>query len=127
MFLMGNLTFNPVLRHTPSGTSVADLRMAISENYRDKEGKEVKSTCFTDVVAWGRQAETCAEFLTKGSAVLVEGRLQFDQWDTPEGAKRSKLRVKAHRVQFLGGKWNSNHAEDSSDKDAKENFDQMDL
>ena len=104
VFLMGNLTCDPTLRHTPSGMAVADLRLAVSDTYKNKDGTEVKSTCFADIVAWGRQAETCAGHLHKGSPVMVEGRLQFDQWDTPQGEKRSKLRVKAHRVQFLGSK-----------------------
>lgn len=102
VFLMGNLTRDPALRRTPAGVAVADLGMAVSEQYRDKEGKEVKTTCFTDIVAWGKQAESCVQYLRKGSAVMIEGRLQFDQWQTEQGEKRSKLRVRANRVQFLG-------------------------
>jgi single-strand DNA-binding protein len=102
VFLMGNLTRDPELRHTASGTAVGDLRLAISDTYRDKSGQTVESTCFADVVVWGRQAEACEQYLRKGSPCVVEGRLQLDQWETAEGDKRSRLRVCANRVQFLG-------------------------
>ncbi len=100
--LMGNLTRDPNLRHVPSGMAVADIGLASSESYRNKEGEQVKKTCFVDIVTWGKQAETCSQYLSKGSAVLIEGRLQYDQWETDEGQRRSKLRVRADRVQFLG-------------------------
>jgi len=102
VFLMGNLTRDPELRKTASGMAVSDLGVAVSEKYRNKAGDIVESTCFADVVVWGRQAETCAQYLTKGAPVMVEGRLQLDQWQTDNGEKRSKLRVKADNVQFLG-------------------------
>ena len=102
VLLMGNLTRNPEIRYTPSGTAVADLGLAINENFKNKAGETVEQTCFVDVVVWGRQAETSAEYLHKGSPVFVEGRLQLDQWESQEGEKRSKLRVRADRVQFLG-------------------------
>ena len=84
------------------GTAVADLGLAINENFKNKAGETVEQTCFVDVVVWGRQAETSAEYLHKGSPVFVEGRLQLDQWENQQGEKRSKLRVRADRVQFLG-------------------------
>ncbi len=102
VLLMGNLTRNPEIRYTPSGTAVADLGLAINENFKNKAGETVEQTCFVDVVVWGRQAETSAEYLHKGSPVFVEGRLQLDQWESQQGEKRSKLRVRADRVQFLG-------------------------
>jgi single-strand DNA-binding protein len=102
VLLMGNLTRNPEIRYTPSGTAVADLGLAVSENFKNKAGETVEQTCFVDVVVWGRQAETASEYLHKGSPVFVEGRLQLDQWESPQGEKRSKLRVRADRVQFLG-------------------------
>ncbi len=77
------------------------MGMAINDSYRNKAGETVESTCFVEVVVWGRQAETCAQYLRKGSPVLVEGRLQYDQWENKEGEKRSRLRVVAVRVQFL--------------------------
>ncbi len=102
VLLMGNLTRNPEIRYTPSGTAVADLGLAVNENFKNKAGETVEQTCFVDVVVWGRQAETSAEYLHKGSPVFVEGRLQLDQWESQQGEKRSKLRVRADRVQFLG-------------------------
>ncbi|MFH0953681.1 MAG: single-stranded DNA-binding protein [Verrucomicrobiota bacterium] len=102
VFLMGNLTRDPELRRTPTGLSVLDLRLAVNERFKNKAGEAVDSVCFADVVVWGRQAETCGQYLAKGSAVMVEGKLQFEQWQTPEGQKRSKLRIRANRVQFLG-------------------------
>lgn len=102
VMLMGNLTRNPEIRFTPSGTAVADLGLAINEDYKNKAGEKVEQTTFVDVVVWGRQAETAAEYLQKGSPVFIEGRLQLDQWETENGDKRSKMRVRADRVQFLG-------------------------
>ncbi len=102
VFLMGNLTRDPEVRYTPSGTAVGDLGMAVNETYKNKAGENVESTVFVDVEVWARQAETCAEYLYKGSPVFVEGRLKLDQWESPQGEKRSKLRVRADRVQFLG-------------------------
>ena len=81
---------------------MADLGLAVNESFKNKAGETVEQTCFVDVVVWGRQAETASEYLHKGSPVFVEGRLQFDQWENAQGEKRSKLRVRADRVQFLG-------------------------
>ncbi|MCX6355594.1 MAG: single-stranded DNA-binding protein [Candidatus Aureabacteria bacterium] len=102
VFLMGNLTKAPALRYTPGGAAVADLSLAINSTYVNKAGEKKDEVCYVDVVTWGRQAETAAEYLTKGSPIMVEGRLQLDSWETGEGDKRSKLRVRATRVQFLG-------------------------
>ena len=101
VFLAGNLTRDPEVRFTPSGMAVVDLSMAINRTYTSG-GEQKEETCFVSVVAWGRQAEMCGEYLSKGSPVLVEGMLQFDQWQTDSGEKRSRLRVRADRVQFLG-------------------------
>ena len=102
VILAGNLTADVELRNLPSGMAVADLRLAVSEKYRNKQGETAESTVFVDVVVWDRQAENCAKYLSKGSPVLVEGRLQLDEWTNKDGDKRSKLRVRANTVQFLG-------------------------
>lgn len=102
VFLMGNLTRDPEVRYTPSGTAVGDLGLAVNETYKNKAGETVETTVFVDIEVWARQAETCAEYLHKGSPVFIEGRLKLDQWENPQGEKRSKLRVRAERVQFLG-------------------------
>lgn len=101
VILMGHLTRDPELRKLPSGVSVADVGLAVNERYKDKDGNWVERPTFIDNVIWGKQAENCAEYLKKGAPVLIEGRLQLDQWETETGEKRSKLRVRAWRIQFL--------------------------
>lgn len=102
VFLIGNLTKAPTLRYTPGGAAVADLSLAINSTFVSKTGEKKEEVCYVDVVTWGRQAETASEYLTKGSPIFVEGRLQLDSWETAEGEKRSRLRVRAARIQFLG-------------------------
>jgi single-strand DNA-binding protein len=102
VFLMGNLTRDPELRQTQSGSAVTDLGLAVSESYTNKEGQTVETTVFTDVAVWGPSAEACKQYLAKGSPVLVEGKLELNTWQTKDGQKQSKLRVRADRVHFLG-------------------------
>jgi len=103
VYLVGNLTRDPDVRQTPSGKPVAELRLAVSETYRDRQtGQPKEVVCYVDVVVWERQAELCQQYLAKGRPVLIEGRLTYDEWKTPQGEARSKLRVRAERVQFLG-------------------------
>ena len=99
--IAGNLTRDVEVRNLPSGQAVADLSLAISERFKDKTGAQQETVCYVEVVAWGKTAENCGQYLRKGSPVLVEGRLQLDQWEK-DGQKRSKLRVRADRVHFLG-------------------------
>ena len=103
VFLIGNLTRDPELRYTPSGTAVADLGVAVNDDYVRADGTRVERVCYVDVTVWGRTAETSCEYLSKGRPVLIEGRLRMDTWESSDGQKRSKLRVTADRVQFLGG------------------------
>ena len=103
VILLGNLTKDPEVRYTPSGMAVGDLRMAVSRKFKTAEGENRDETCFVGVTVWGRQAETCTEYLTKGSPVLVEGRLKYDEWEK-DGQKHNRLSVVAERVQFLGGR-----------------------
>ena len=100
VFLAGNLTRDPEVRYIPSGKAVADLSLAINRKYKTATGESKEDTCFVNVVVWGRQAETAGEYLRKGSMILVEGSLRYDQWEV-NGEKRSRLRVNADRVQFL--------------------------
>jgi single-strand DNA-binding protein len=98
--LMGNLTRDPEVRYTPSGTPVATLGLAV--NNRVKQGDEWKDDpCFIDVVVFGKQAESCGEYLSKGQPVLIEGRLRYRSWEGQDGQKRSKHEVTAFRVQFM--------------------------
>jgi single-strand DNA-binding protein len=102
VFLMGRLTFDPELRRTPSGIAVTELRMATTRSWPGRDGERREETLFIDVTVWDRQAETCCQFLRKGSSVHVEGFLRMDSWeDKNTGEKRSKIRVSADRVQFL--------------------------
>ncbi len=101
VILIGNLTRDPELRYTAGGTAMAKLGLATNRKY--KQGDEWKEeVTFVDITVWGRQAETSSEYLSKGRPVLIEGRLQYSQWETDDGQKRSKLEVVAERVQFLG-------------------------
>jgi single-strand DNA-binding protein len=102
VFLIGNLTRAPELRYTPSGTAVADLRLAVNRAFTMQTGEKREETSFLTVVVWGKQAETCGEYLDKGSPILVEGRLQTRDWETKDGQKRSVVEVVAERVQFMG-------------------------
>ena len=102
VFLIGNLVRPPELRYTPSGTAVADLRLAVNRNYTLQSGEKREETCFLTVIVWGKQAETCGEYLDKGSPILVDGRLQTRDWETKDGQKRSVVEVVAERVQFMG-------------------------
>ncbi len=102
VFLIGNLTRAPELRYTPSGTAVADLRLAVNRNYTTQGGEKREETAFLTVVVWGKQAEACGEYLDKGSPILVEGRLQTRDWETKDVQKRTMVEVVADRVQFMG-------------------------
>lgn len=101
VFLIGNLTRDPELRYTQSGTPVCDFGIAVNRFFTTSEGEKRQDVCFVEITVWGRTAETCGEYLSKGRLVFIEGRLEMDTWETPEGHKRSKLRVRADRVQFL--------------------------
>jgi len=103
VLLMGNLTKDPELRYTPQGTAVVNLRLAVNRKYRTKEQELKEEVCFITAVVWNKQAETCNQYLHKGSAVFVEGRLQSRSWEDNTGAKRSVIEVRAERVQFMGG------------------------
>jgi len=100
VIIMGNLTRDPEVRYNPSGKAVATLSIAVNKRSgRGEEGKDDVS--FFDVVVWEKQAETCGQYLTKGSSVLVEGRLQQRRWETDDGQKRSKVEIVAQNVQFM--------------------------
>jgi single-strand DNA-binding protein len=99
VILIGNLTRDPELRYTPSGTALCKFGLAVNEKYKDKE-----STVFVNIVAWGKTAELTSEYLHKGSQACIDGRLSFSSWDSDSGEKRSKLEVTADRVVFLGGR-----------------------
>lgn len=104
VMLIGNLTRDPELRHTPRGTAVAELGLAINRTWTDDQKGKQEETTFVDVTLWGRQAETVQQYLTKGSPIYIEGRLNLDTWDDKAtGQKRSKLKVIGESFQFLSG------------------------
>ncbi len=102
VILLGNLTRDPDLRYTPAGTPVVEIGLAVNERRKNANGEWVDEATFVDVTLWGRTAEVAQEYLSKGSPVLIEGRLRLDTWETSEGQKRSKLRVVGERMQMLG-------------------------
>jgi len=100
VILLGNLTRNPELRYTPNGTPVATLGLAVSRRY--KQANDLKEeVCFVDIVVFGKQAEHCGQYLSKGNGIIVEGRLQQRRWETEDGQKRSKHEVVAQTVTFM--------------------------
>jgi single-strand DNA-binding protein len=104
VILVGNLTRDPELRYTPKGMAIAKIGLAVNRNWTSESGEKKEEVTFVDVDAFGRQAETLAQYMKKGSPLLVEGRLKLDQWDDKQtGQKRSKLGVIVEGFQFLGG------------------------
>lgn len=101
VFLIGNLTRDPELRYVPSGTAVTTFDIAVNRSYTAQSGEKKEDTSFLRIVVWARLAEVCAEYLTKGSPVFVEGRLRSRSWETQEGQKRNTVEVIAQSVQFL--------------------------
>jgi len=102
VILIGNLGADPDVRSTGSGQPVARLRIATSERWTDKSGQKSERTEWHTVIVWGRQAEICKEYLSKGRQVYIEGRLQTREWTDKEGNKRFSTEVVAQRIQFLG-------------------------
>lgn len=101
VFLVGNLTQDPQLRYTPQGTPVTTLRIAVNTPFKDRMGEMKKDTCFINVVVWNQMAEVCNQYLQKGRAVFVDGRLQSRSWQDSEGKQRNTIEVRARRVQFM--------------------------
>src|SRR5918912_3094143 len=102
--LVGNLTKDPELRHTPSGTAVCKLRIAVNTRQKDAQGNWGDKPNYFDVTVWGNQGESCAQFLSKGRPVGVDGRLDWREWEAQDGTKRQAVEIIADTVQFLGGR-----------------------
>ncbi|MBU6500293.1 MAG: single-stranded DNA-binding protein [Patescibacteria group bacterium] len=100
VFLIGRLTADPQLRTTAGGQSVASFSLATNRVWTDKSGAKQESTEFHNIVVWGRQAEITSQFLTKGSTVMIEGRLQTRSWQDKQGQSRKTTDIVAERVQF---------------------------
>lgn len=104
VILVGNLTRDPDVRYLQSGMAVCDLGLAVNDRRKNAQGEWVDETTFVDVTVWGRTAEIASEYLSKGSPVLIEGRLKLDTWEGKEGEKRSKLKVVCDKMQMLGAR-----------------------
>ncbi len=103
VILIGNLGRDPELRYTQGGQAVASFSIATTENFTKKSGERDERTEWHRIVAWGRTAELCAQYLSKGRSVYIEGRLQTREWENKEGQKQRTTEVVAQTVQFLGG------------------------
>jgi single-strand DNA-binding protein len=101
VIIAGNLTRDPQVRFFANERAVADIGIAVNRKWRDKDGNSQEETTFVDVECWGRTAELVGQYLSKGRACLVEGRLKLDQWEDKDGNRRNKLKVVADTVQFL--------------------------
>jgi len=117
VFLIGNLTRDPELKYTANGTGVTKFGLAVNRKYNSQDGEKKEDTCFVDITAWDKLAEACSEHLSKGRLVFVEGRLQYQSWESDDGTKRSKLEVIAQNIQFLGGKQENGGETDGTDDD----------
>ena len=104
VILVGNLTRDPELRHTPSGMPVCSLRIAVNARRKDETGQWVDKPNYFSVTVWGQQGENCAQYLAKGRPVAIDGRLDWREWETQEGAKREAVEIVADSVQFLGSR-----------------------
>jgi single-strand DNA-binding protein len=103
VILVGNVTRDPELRYISSGTAVTDVGLAVNDRRKNAAGEWVEETTFVDVTLWGRTAEVAGEYVTKGSPLLIEGRLKLDTWEK-DGKKNSKLRVVCDRMQLLSSR-----------------------
>lgn len=102
VILMGNLTRDPQLSYLPSQTPVVEFGLAVNRRWRGGDGQQKEEVCFIDCRAFGKPAETINQYLAKGRAILIEGRLQFDSWEGKDGVKRSRHRVVVEEFRFLG-------------------------
>lgn len=102
VILVGNLTKDPELRQTPSGTSVCKLRLAVNSRQKDSSGNWADKPNYFDITIWGNQGENAAKYLQKGRPVGIDGRLDWREWDAQDGTKRQAVEVVADNVQFLG-------------------------
>jgi single-strand DNA-binding protein len=108
--LVGNLTKDPELKHTPSGTAVCSLRIAVNSRRRDEAGQWVDKPNYFDVSIFGNQAESSAQYLSKGRPVGIDGRLDWREWEAQDGSKRQAVQIIAESVQFLGSKGDDSEA-----------------
>jgi len=102
VILIGNLGSDPQVRYTPQGTAVANFNIATTERFNNKAGEREERTEWHRIVAWGKLAEICQQYLKKGKQVYIEGRLQTRQWEDQQGQKRQSTEIVAQNMQMLG-------------------------
>ena len=120
VIMIGNLTADPELQYTSSGTARTKFSIAINRQYKDKSGQLQEDVTFVPIVAWGSQAENCANYLSKGRSVAIEGRLRISSFETQDGEKKKMVEVVAQNVQFLGGARTSGDAGTTHDSPKNE-------
>ncbi len=118
VILLGNLTRDPEIRYTPTGTAVCEIGLAVNNRRKNADGAWVDEPVFVDITLWERTAEVASEYLTKGSPLLVEGRLKLDTWQAQDGQKRSKLKVVGDRIQLLGTRQEGGPPEEGASRPA---------
>jgi single-strand DNA-binding protein len=118
VILVGNLGANPEMRFTQGGQAVANLRLATTERWTDKNGQKQEQTEWHRVVVWGKQAEICGQYLTKGRQIYVEGRIRTRQWQDQQGQKRYTTEIVAQTIQMLGPRPEGALREDATREDA---------
>lgn len=101
VFLIGNLTRNPELTHTPSQTAVCSFSLAVNRSWMGQDGAKKEETCFVNCTAFGGTADTINKYMTKGMPIFVEGRLNFNSWTAEDGSKKSQLKVIVEKFEFL--------------------------
>ena len=106
VILIGNLTRDPEMRYTPQGTSVCNFGLAVNRKYKQADDAK-EEVMFINIVVFGKQADTCGQYLNKGSSALIEGRLKENRWETEDGQKRSKHEIVAQSVRFLSRRQDS--------------------
>ena len=114
VIIVGNVTRDPELRSTPSGTQVCSFSVAVNRSYKDNSGSNVENVSFFDCSAWGKQGETIAQYVKKGSGILVSGRLEQRSWEDKEGQKRSRVEIVVEDFNFIGGGDGGNYEGGSS-------------
>jgi single-strand DNA-binding protein len=125
VILVGHLGSNPEVKTIGSGQQVAQFNIATSENWMDKNGQRQERTEWHRVVFWGKQAELCGKYLSKGRQVYIEGKLQTRQWEDAQGQKRYTTEIIGNSIQFLGGgdrAQNSYESRESSSTSASHDF-----
>lgn len=123
VFLMGNLTRDPDLRYTPSGTAIVSFGIAINRTWTGTDGEKKQDVCYVEISMFGRRAEVINEHFSKGNPIFIEGRLQFQQWEDKDRQKRNMLKVVAEDFQFIGNKGSKGNSGDTGTVDSQQEHD----